>query len=356
MDGDFLPTDRWPRIDRFKEHDIELPVGDLDVTPAERGAAARAARAGAGARQGRAARAGAAGRPASGAMLAGPGGADHRIGNGIRRSSCSPPSAPAPCCSTSYSRSWTRACSRTTASTAGAPTASAPASAHARAAQGFDDTIADDNKGASRSVAEPEVEDVATRPARPATARGSNPQARAVKFDGTGIAEIAALSVVDVRRWIESLQLEGARARRASRATCSPRSGAGSNSWRKSACATSRWTAARRRSPAAKRSASGWRRSSAPTCRASATCSTSRPSACIARDNQILLDALHKLGDKGNTLVVVEHDEDTIRRADHIIDIGPGAGKRGGRVVAQGTADDMTASPDSLTGRYLLQR
>ena len=48
------------------------------------------------------------------------------------------------------------------------------------------------------------------------------------------------------------------------------------------------------------------------------------------RDNQILLDALHKLGDKGNTLVVVEHDEDTIRRADHIIDIGPGAGKRGG--------------------------
>ena len=55
------------------------------------------------------------------------------------------------------------------------------------------------------------------------------------------------------------------------------------------------------------------------------------------RDNQILLDALHKLGDKGNTLVVVEHDEDTIRRADHIIDIGPGAGKRGGRLVAEGS-------------------
>ena len=52
------------------------------------------------------------------------------------------------------------------------------------------------------------------------------------------------------------------------------------------------------------------------------------------RDNQILLDALRKLGDKGNTLVVVEHDEDTIRRADHIIDVGPGAGKRGGTLVA----------------------
>src|SRR6185503_3108899 len=71
------------------------------------------------------------------------------------------------------------------------------------------------------------------------------------------------------------------------------------------------------------------------------------------RDNQILLDALHKLGDKGNTLVVVEHDEDTIRRADHIIDIGPGAGKRGGRLIAEGTAADLADHPDSLTGRFL---
>ena len=73
-----------------------------------------------------------------------------------------------------------------------------------------------------------------------------------------------------------------------------------------------------------------------------------------ARDNQILLNALHKLGDKGNTLVVVEHDEDTIRRADHIIDIGPSAGIRGGRLVAQGTAADIMAAEDSITGRYLL--
>ncbi|MBK3018747.1 excinuclease ABC subunit A, partial [Klebsiella pneumoniae] len=71
------------------------------------------------------------------------------------------------------------------------------------------------------------------------------------------------------------------------------------------------------------------------------------------RDNQILLKALSTLGDKGNTLVVVEHDEDTIRRADHIIDIGPGAGKRGGQVVAQGTAQELALNPDSLTGRFL---
>ncbi len=72
-----------------------------------------------------------------------------------------------------------------------------------------------------------------------------------------------------------------------------------------------------------------------------------------ARDNQILLDALHKLGDKGNTLVVVEHDEDTIRRADHIIDIGPSAGKRGGRLVAEGSVADIQNAGDSQTGRYL---
>src|SRR6201999_2521007 len=71
------------------------------------------------------------------------------------------------------------------------------------------------------------------------------------------------------------------------------------------------------------------------------------------RDNRILLDALRNLGEKGNTLVVVEHDEDTIRRADHIIDIGPGAGKRGGNVVAQGKVADLAAQADSLTGRYL---
>jgi excinuclease ABC subunit A len=73
------------------------------------------------------------------------------------------------------------------------------------------------------------------------------------------------------------------------------------------------------------------------------------------RDNGILLNALHRLGDQGNTLVVVEHDEDTIRRADHLIDIGPGAGRRGGRLVTQGTVADLAAHPDSLTGRLLAQ-
>jgi len=71
------------------------------------------------------------------------------------------------------------------------------------------------------------------------------------------------------------------------------------------------------------------------------------------RDNQILLRALAKLAGHGNTLVVVEHDDDTIRRAGHIIDVGPGAGARGGRIVAQGSLADVMANPVSLTGRYL---
>ncbi|HEX3098455.1 MAG TPA: excinuclease ABC subunit A, partial [Usitatibacter sp.] len=71
------------------------------------------------------------------------------------------------------------------------------------------------------------------------------------------------------------------------------------------------------------------------------------------RDNQILLATLAKLNAKGNTLVVVEHDEDTIRRAEHVIDLGPGAGRLGGYIVAQGTAQELEANPDSLTGRFL---
>jgi excinuclease ABC subunit A len=73
------------------------------------------------------------------------------------------------------------------------------------------------------------------------------------------------------------------------------------------------------------------------------------------RDNQILLDTLARLEAKGNTLVVVEHDEETIRRADHVIDLGPGAGSRGGQVVATGSAAALMASPHSITGRFLAE-
>ena len=71
------------------------------------------------------------------------------------------------------------------------------------------------------------------------------------------------------------------------------------------------------------------------------------------RDNERLLGTLKRLRDLGNTVVVVEHDEDAIRTADHLVDIGPGAGIHGGRVVAHGTPSDVMASSESLTGQYL---
>jgi len=71
------------------------------------------------------------------------------------------------------------------------------------------------------------------------------------------------------------------------------------------------------------------------------------------RDNQRLLNTLFRLRDLGNTVIVVEHDEDAIRSAQHIVDIGPGAGVHGGQIIAQGTLDDILNNKDSLTGQYL---
>ena len=71
------------------------------------------------------------------------------------------------------------------------------------------------------------------------------------------------------------------------------------------------------------------------------------------RDNDRLLETLRNLRDLGNTVIVVEHDEDAIRSADHLIDMGPGAGVHGGVIVAEGTPDEVMHEPASLTGQYL---
>jgi excinuclease ABC subunit A len=71
------------------------------------------------------------------------------------------------------------------------------------------------------------------------------------------------------------------------------------------------------------------------------------------RDNARLLETLKRLRDLGNTVIVVEHDEDAIRSADHVVDVGPGAGVHGGHIVAQGTPEDIMRSPASITGKYL---
>ena len=74
------------------------------------------------------------------------------------------------------------------------------------------------------------------------------------------------------------------------------------------------------------------------------------------RDNDRLIGTLRRLRDLGNSVIVVEHDEDTIRAADHILDLGPGAGARGGQIVAQGTLEEVLAVENSLTAQYLSGR
>jgi excinuclease ABC subunit A len=71
------------------------------------------------------------------------------------------------------------------------------------------------------------------------------------------------------------------------------------------------------------------------------------------RDNDRLLTTLKNLRDQGNTVIVVEHDEEAIREADYVFDIGPGAGVHGGQIVAQGTPAEIAADPASITGQYL---
>lgn len=74
------------------------------------------------------------------------------------------------------------------------------------------------------------------------------------------------------------------------------------------------------------------------------------------RDNVKLIKTLKRLKDLGNTLVVVEHDEETILSADYVVDIGPGAGEHGGKIVAQGTPKEIMETPESITGQYISRK
>ena len=217
----------------------------------------------------------------------------------------------------------------------------------------YDDTLlVEDNRGREVKFEGQEIEDLAEVTCPTCQGTRLNATARAVRFHGVGIAEIAQLSVNDVRQWVQALAMSGREADIArdlipeiqSRLEFLEEVGLGYLTLDRGAPTLSGGEAQR--------------------IRLAAQLGSNLQGVCYvldeptiglhARDNQILLNALHKLGDKGNTLVVVEHDEDTIRRADHIIDIGPSAGIRGGRLVAQGTAADIMAAEDSITGRYLL--
>lgn len=329
VDGRWLPTDQWPRLDRFREHTIELPVAELEVSArAEaplRAAVDRAIEFGHGiVHLLPQSKAGARGRRARDT---------ERVVVFSTRRNC-------PKCATSFAdldprlfsfnskHGWCHACYGT-----------------GLRLKGFDS----EQSGEELWWNEWWEGDEAACPV--CCGQRLNPVALHVRFSGRSIAELTSSPAIDVRRQLRSLRLRGRAAEIArdvlaeidSRLEFLCEVGLSYLSLDRSAPTLSGGEAHR--------------------IRLAAQLGSNLQGVCYildeptiglhSRDNRVLLDALGKLRRNGNTLVVVEHDEDTIVRADHVIDLGPGAGRFGGALVAQGTARELEAMPQSVTGQCL---
>jgi excinuclease ABC subunit A len=344
VDGEFLPTDKWPRLSRFQEHTIELPVADVLVSADRetelREALARALEHGKGvvhvlsgldrlqeARDKAAAR-------AQRVELALP----MRVFS--TRRAC-------PSCGRSFAEpdprlfsfnskhGWCPECYGTGLKLAGVDWS------EEREKTGTEDHILDSW-----------IEWLEVDEACPACAGARlNREALAVRWQGRSISALSALSVANLAEVFRKLDLSGREGEIARDIVAELRSrlsflsevGLSYLSLDRSAPTLSGGEAQRIR--LASQLGSNLR----------GVCYIlDEPTIGLhPRDNRVLLDTLERLQQSGNTLVVVEHDEDTIRRAGHLIDLGPGAGKQGGRVIAQGSARDLMRRPDSLTGRFL---
>jgi excinuclease ABC subunit A len=385
VDGNFLPTTNFPRLDRFKEHTIELPVFSLDVLPEQeallREALAKALAHGKGVVHVLSDLAG-----LSEAMQAGtPTECVGKLSAFSTLRAC-------PVCSTSYPELDPRLFSYNSKHGWCPDCVGTGVKLTREQRKVFDDSVRDeDNKGREQTFAEPEVEDLVDAVCPTCQGTRLNATARAVRFgtgdvtasearqsmqsgdmdrhaalamtvpkpvnvDGVAITELARLSVTDLRGWVETMQTLGRLSTRESdiardlipeirgRLEFLEQVGLGYLTLDRGAPTLSGGEAQR--------------------IRLAAQLGSNLQGVCYvldeptiglhARDNQILLGALQTLSDQGNTLVVVEHDVDTIRHADHIIDIGPSAGKRGGRLVAEGAVADIQGVAESQTGRYLL--
>ncbi|RRS03294.1 excinuclease ABC subunit A [Aquabacterium soli] len=356
VDGEFLPVAGWgqaggAKLDRYREHTIELPVGDVLVSPENEGRLRELL---------------------TTALEHGKGvvhiltpldGLAHALEQGlstlhIGRVKVFSTERSCPSCGTSFPELDPRLFSYNSKHGWCPDCVGTGLELTRDQRKTLDDSQPDEkdaNKGREQTFAEAEVEDLEDTACSTCHGARLNPTALAVRLLGPGrgqnIAELSALAVRDARRWGEQLKLDGREATIArdivseikSRLSFMEQVGLGYLSLDRAAPTLSGGEAQR--------------------IRLSAQLGSNLQGVCYVldeptiglhpRDNQLLLDALHTLGKEGNTLVVVEHDEDTIRRAEHIIDIGPGAGQRGGTVVAQGTVQDIMAAPDSVTGRCL---
>ncbi len=347
VDGEFMKVDPWPRLDRFKEHTLELPVGDVVVDRANEAALRslldKALDVGKGVMHLLSPLTG-----LRGAMVAGT--PTRKVGNVkvfSTRRAC-------PTCGTSYPELDPRMFSYNSKHGWCTTCVGTGLKLTREQRKAYDDSIRDDDdRGREQSfpAEEAEVEGIVDEACPDCAGTRLNPTSRAVTFDAKSIAWIAQWSVADARKWVESLELAGRDAEIARDVVTEIRSrlefleevGLGYLTLDRAAPTLSGGEAQR--------------------IRLAAQLGSNLQGVCYVldeptiglhpRDNRILLDALQNLADKGNTLVVVEHDEETIRAADHIIDIGPGAGKRGGRLVAEGSASELASQPDSVTGRFL---
>ncbi|MGE4370611.1 MAG: excinuclease ABC subunit A, partial [Burkholderiaceae bacterium] len=336
VDGEFIPVTPWPRLDRYREHTIELPVADLLVEPTAEAALREALRSALEHGQG------------SLSILVEP---SLRATGSLqeRRDSGTNPLAEqrhfsvkraCPGCGASFPEpdprmfsynsrhGWCTGCFGT-----------------GLQLSGFDETQTGEETQWNAWY------DGASEPCRHCHGDRLNPVSRAVRWRDQSVAQLARLSVNDAHTFFTGLvtrdrEREIARdilAEIRGRLNFMREVGLGYLTLDRSAPTLSGGEAQR--------------------IRLAAQLGSNLQGVCYVldeptiglhpRDNRILLDALARLEGNGNTLVVVEHDEDTIKRASHIIDMGPGAGVRGGTVVAQGSAQELMANAASVTGRYL---
>ncbi len=369
VDGAFLPTTKFPRIDRFVEHNIELPVADLLVDAADEAALRDALRRALELGKGLVMVAGPLG-PLADAVRDGDAQAYVASATGLATRLFSTKRACSGC-GTSFPEldprlfsfnskiGWCPHCIGTGVRLPYLPKLDEKHRSDEDSTSGAIGVLAE--RLADQVIGEAAAADAesgnAAIPADEQMVCGHcagqrlNRVALAVRLQGVSIAELTAMPVASCAQWLQGLSFGGRAAEIARDVLTEIRSRLGFLS-----DVGLGYLALDRGAP----TLSG---GEAQRIRLAAQLGSNLQGVCYVldeptiglhpNDNRILLDTLESLRSKGNTLLVVEHDEDTIRRADHLIDIGPGAGRRGGHVIASGGIGALLASPDSVTGRFL---
>ena len=337
VDGTLLPTTKWPRLDRFAEHNIELPVASLNVSGA-REAALREALAAA-LEHGRGVV-----HVHDGAKAPGGAAAVFSTKRACPKCGAGFPELDPRLFSFNSRHGWCKSCFGTGLTLVDFDAEQSGEEARWREAA---DAAPNGAPGTAPDVAT----DAAPATCADCSGERLNPVARHVLFRGRSIAALSHLAVQEFAAAIRKFKLRG-RELDIARDLCAELGartaflcdvGLGYLELDRAAPTLSGGEAQR--------------------IRLAAQLGSNLQGVCYVldeptiglhpRDNLALLDTLDRLRRKGNTLIVVEHDEETIRRADHVIDLGPGAGTRGGRLVAQGTAAQLARMNNSATGRCL---